>query len=115
MQTAVQFMLEKGKPVSEIADTFHLKEQDIEDLRVSLGLPEQKRKTGKEEARQYIMDMSPSEKRAFFKEIDPYRLWTMAEGNPHSTEDSTVTHILPTPILHLPFREVVKTLPETLQ
>lgn len=83
--TAATYLLEKGSSDAEVAKIFALSEEEV----ASLPHPttHTKRKTGKEEARQYIMDMSPSEKRAFFKEIDPYKLWTMAEGAPETKID----------------------------
>jgi hypothetical protein len=82
--TAVTYLLSKGNSDSEIAKLFSLSEEEVASLPHP---PQAKKKTGKEEARQYIMDMSPSEKRDFFREIDPYKLWTMAEGAPETKID----------------------------
>lgn len=81
----LRFAFSKGKSDQEIATLLKATLEDVVTTRTTLGLiPTAKKKSGKEEARQYIMDMSPEEKKAFFKEIDPYKLWTMAEGAPET-------------------------------
>lgn len=45
--------------------------------------------------------MDDVERVEFAKRLPPELIWRMAEGNPHSTSDETVKHIIPTPIMKL--------------
>jgi hypothetical protein len=62
-----------------------------------LGRP--KGKTMKEWAKEYLSRMTDEERDEFMEGMPKEAIWKMAEGNPHSTEDSKVEVTLPTPIL----------------
>lgn len=61
-----------------------------------------KGKTMKEYAREFYMNKTDEEKRAYIEWLDeqkPGFAWTMGEGNPHSTSDNKTELIVPLPIL----------------
>lgn len=62
-----------------------------------LGRP--KGKTMKEWAKEYLQRMTDEERDEFMEGMPKETIWKMAEGNPHSTEDTKVEVTLPTPIL----------------
>lgn len=55
-------------------------------------------KTLKEYSREYLAKMTEEERLEFMKGLDKMDIWKMAEGNPHQSQDATLTHILPKPI-----------------
>lgn len=55
----------------------------------------------KEFAREYLLALEPEEKLKFLDSLPSELVFRMAEGNPHSTTDETVTHVIPTPIMRL--------------
>lgn len=69
--------------------------------------------------RDFLLDLTPEQKTAYIDAMAArgqfLDVWKMAEGNPHSTSDETIKHILPTPILDLPpvSGEVKAVLPES--
>ena len=104
---AIEFALKKyhaEKSDATIAAELSVSQEEVATLRNKLGLiPLTKKQSMKESARQYIMDMSPQEKLEFFREMDPYKLWTMAEGAPETKIDVSqepiridITHALET-------------------
>ncbi len=52
-------------------------------------------------AREYLESLPDEEKIEYLKTLPTEIIWKMAEGNPHSTEDSTIEITLPTPLLHV--------------
>lgn len=48
-----------------------------------------KGQTMKEFAREFLMSMTPEEKREWLKGLSPEIVWRMSEGNPHNTQDVT--------------------------
>mgnify|MGYP001594389557 FL=1 len=90
---AVEFALthhHSTKSDATIATELRVPAEEVAALRLSLGLTTPlKKQSLKEDARQYIVDMSPQEKLEFFKGIAPYKLWTMAEGAPDTKIDVT--------------------------
>lgn len=59
-----------------------------------LGRP--KGKTMKEWAKGYLERMTDEERDEFMQGIPKEVIWKMSEGNPHQTEDSQITHVIPT-------------------
>ena len=105
---AVEFALthhHSTKSDTTIAAELRVPQDEVAALRQKL-FPTQtskKKQTLKQDARDYIMALSPQEKLEFFREIDPYKLWTMAEGAPETKIDVTqepiridITHQLET-------------------
>lgn len=90
----------KRKNDEELAKGLRITPDEVREVMSSLGLQRPKgNETLKDFARRYIMEMTEDEKLAFIRELPADLVWRMSEGNPHSTEDTTVTHILPQPIL----------------
>jgi len=58
-----------------------------------------KGKTLKEFAREYLLSMPEEDKLAFLAALPPEIVFKMAEGNPHSTTDTTIEVSQPIPIL----------------
>jgi hypothetical protein len=58
-----------------------------------------KGKTMKEFAREWLERMTDEERDAFMDGLPKETIWKMAEGNPHSTEESKVEVTIPRPIL----------------
>lgn len=52
-------------------------------------------------AREYLLSLPPEEKVKHLQTMNMIDVWKMAEGNPHSTTDETVKHIIPQPIMEL--------------
>lgn len=50
-------------------------------------------------ARDFLMSLSEEDKVLYLSSVPAIDVWRMAEGNPHSTSDETVKHIIPTPII----------------
>ena len=65
-------------------------------------------KSLKEFAREYLMALDDEGKREFLGYLPPDLVWRMSEGNPHSTTDETVTHVIPQPIMKLSSVDVTK-------
>jgi hypothetical protein len=67
-------------------------------------------------ARDMLMEMPREEKLERLRKLsdeDFMGLWKMAEGNPHSTSDETVKHVIPVPILAItPKRVAITDAPE---
>lgn len=55
-------------------------------------------KSLKERAREYLRDLDEEQIQEYFDGLNKLDVWKMAEGNPHSTEDSKVELTLPKPI-----------------
>ena len=55
--------------------------------------------TLKEFAREYLKGLNEEEKVAFMATLPPEIVWRMAEGNPHSTTDTTIEVSQPIPLL----------------
>ena len=56
-------------------------------------------KSLKEYAREMLASMSDEERQEFMDGLPKETIWKLAEGNPHSTEESKIEVTLPTPIL----------------
>lgn len=92
----------KEKTDEALALSLNVTEEEVRAMRLKLKLNHEKsNETLKEFARRYLMELPDIEKRAFMKALPPEMIWRMGEGNPHSSEDSTVKHVLPTPIMQL--------------
>jgi hypothetical protein len=92
----------KEKSDADLALSLNTDEETVKTMRISMGLELPKgNESLKDFARRYIMEMSERDKREFIKSLPADLVWKMSEGNPHSSEDSTVKHILPTPIMSL--------------
>ncbi len=92
----------KTKSDEWIAEKLGHEESVVRETRKEMGLELPKgNESLKEYARRFIMEMNEEDKRQFVKSLPPELVWRMAEGNPHSTEDSTVKHIIPIPIMSL--------------
>ena len=83
----------------QIATDYKVSTEDVASIRTPS--PSTKKETLKEYARRYILEMSEDEKKEFVRKIPAELLWKMSEGNPHSSDDLTVKHIIPTPIMSL--------------
>lgn len=57
-------------------------------------------KSLKTRAREYLEGLTDEEALEFFEGLNKLDVWKMAEGNPHSTEDTKVEVTLPTPLLN---------------
>lgn len=58
-----------------------------------------KGKTMKEYAKEYLSRMTDDERDEWLDGLEKNEVWRMAEGNPHSTDESKVEITIPTPIL----------------
>ncbi len=110
---AIEWAIKKywrSKTDAELAKGLHTTEEVVNGMRKELGLEIPKGSESlKEFARRYIMEMTEQDKKDFIKSLPADLVWRMAEGNPHSTEDTTVHHVLPTPIMALDAPETVPT------
>lgn len=104
-QEVLKFAINKfwrEKSDAELAESLDVDEQTVRETRIKMGLELPKgTETLKEFAKRYILEMSERDKHAFIKSLPPDLVWKMAEGNAPTTTDSTVKHILPTPIMSL--------------
>ncbi len=55
--------------------------------------------TLKEYARLWLINLPDEDKQAFMATLPPEIVWRMAEGNPHSTTDTTIEVSQPIPLL----------------
>ncbi len=88
----------KSKSDEKLADGLKVSVEEVRQMREEMGL---RRESMKEFARRYLLEMSEQDKKEFMSRLTPETIFKMAEGNPHSTEDTTVKHIIPTPIMSL--------------
>ena len=88
-----------SKTDDELAHSLHTTSDVITKMRLELNL--KGTESLKEYARRYLLEMTEPEKKKFMLGLPSELVWRMSEGSPHTTEDMTIKHILPTPIMSL--------------
>ena len=96
----------KQKSDQQLSEALSLPIEKIVEMREQMG--HKRTETLKDYARRYLLEMGEEEKKEFMRALPKDLIWRMAEGQPHTTEDTTITHIVPQPIMRLEAYEAAR-------